>query len=243
MTPLFRVTLAAPAALALAALGPAAPLPKANPGVLYDTFDGKFALDWKVVRPDADHVSFKKVPGALVITTQRGSIHGKSQDDKLSEGTLAKNIHLIDIPVGTDWSATTCVSGLVPTTAYQQAGLIVYDDDDNYLKWGYEYDWQAGRGQRFLLVAEKDGVPAHDQPEANESGLKKFWLRMTRRGDKYAYAWSGDGEKWTAGGERTWEGKGKRVGLIAKNGGNKDAAEIDAAFEFFELRTLPAGKK
>src|SRR3954447_17294589 len=98
MKPLCLLTLTASAVLALAALGPAAPLPKGNPGVLYDSFDGKFALDWKVVRPDADHVSFKKVPGALVITTQRGSIHGKSQEDKLSEGTLARNIHLIDVP-------------------------------------------------------------------------------------------------------------------------------------------------
>src|SRR5439155_37215 len=111
MKPLVPLVLAGLAALALAALGPAAPLPKGNPGVLYDTFDGKLALDWKVVRPDATHVSFKKVPGALVITTQRGSIHGKSQEDKLSEGTLAKNIHLIDIPFKDgDWSATTCVS-------------------------------------------------------------------------------------------------------------------------------------
>jgi regulation of enolase protein 1 (concanavalin A-like superfamily) len=238
MKPLVPLALAGFAALALVALGPGAPLPKGNPGVLYDSFDGKFALDWKVVRPDADHVSFKKVPGALVITTQRGSIHGKSQEDKLSEGTLARNIHLIDVPFGTDWSATTCVSGLVPDTAYQQAGLIVYDDDDNYLKWGYEFDWQAGRGQRFLLVAETGGEPVHVAPEANESGLKKFWLRVTRRGDKYAFAWSADGEKWTAGAERTWAGKGKRVGLIAKNGGNKDAAELDAAFESFELKDL-----
>jgi regulation of enolase protein 1 (concanavalin A-like superfamily) len=241
MKPLVSLALAAFAALALVALGPAAPLPKGNPGVLYDSFDGKFALDWKVVRPDADHVSFKKVPGALVITTQRGSIHGKSQEDKLSEGTLAKNIHLIDVPFGTDWSATTCVSGIAPDTAYQQGGMIVYDDDDNYLKWTYEYNWRKPGGQTFHLVAETNGVPVHDQPEANESGLKKFWVRMTRRGEKYVYAWSADGKEWTTAGERAWDGKGKRVGLIAKNGGNKDAAELDAAFEFFELKNL--GKK
>jgi regulation of enolase protein 1 (concanavalin A-like superfamily) len=241
---LVHLTLAGSAVLALVALGPAAPLPKGNPGTLYDTFDGKFALDWNVVRPDADHVSFKKVPGALVITTQRGSIHGKSQEDKVSEGTLARNIHLIDIPFKDgDWSATTCVSGIVPETTYHQAGLIVYDDDDNYLKWTYEYNWRKPGGQTFHLVAETNGVPVHDQPEANESGLKKFWLRISKRGDNYVYAWSADGERWTTAGERAWDGKGKRVGLIAKNGGNKDAAELDAAFEFFELRSLAAGKK
>ena len=69
-----------------------APIPKAGAGAdtHYDGFNGKFALDWKVVRADADHVSLKKVPGALVITTQRGSIHGKEKDDKLSEGLRAR---------------------------------------------------------------------------------------------------------------------------------------------------------
>ena len=38
-------------------------------------------------------------------------------------------------------------------------------------------------------------------------------------------------------------GAPKQVGILAKNGGNKDSPEIDAAFEFFELRALPASKK
>lgn len=42
-----------------------------------DGFDGKLGLNWKPVRPDPSHVSFKKTPGALTITTQRGSIHGE----------------------------------------------------------------------------------------------------------------------------------------------------------------------
>jgi regulation of enolase protein 1 (concanavalin A-like superfamily) len=227
-------------ALAFVPTSTSAPAPKAV-NVYYDAFKDKFALDWKVVRSEPDHVSFKKVPGALVITTQRGSIHGKEKDDKLSEGMRAKNIHLLDIPFAKDvnWTATTCVSDFRPDTAYQQAGLIVYDGDDDYLKWGYEYDWQNGRGQRFFLVAETEGVPAHEAPATSESDLKKYWLRLTKRGDKYEYSWSSDGEKWVLGGERTWgNGQPKRVGIIAKNGGNKDAAEIDATFRFFELKSV-----
>ena len=71
----------------------------------------------------------------------------------------------------------------------------------------------------------------------SESGLKKYWLRLTKRGESYEFAWSADGKKWNASGERAWgDGKPKQIGLIAKNGGNKDAPEVDAAFEFFELR-------
>ncbi len=67
---------------------------------------------------------------------------------------------------------------------------------------------------------------------------------MTKRGDAYTLEWSADGEKWTAHGEAKWgDGQPNRVGLIAKNGGNKEAAERDAAFEFFELRAVSAAKK
>ena len=159
-------------AVLLPGLVVSAPRPKESPGT-HDPFDGKFALDWKVVRPDPTHVSFKTVPGALVITTQRGSIHGEQADDAQSEGTLPKNIHLIDNPhAGGDWEATTCVADFAPETTYQQAALIVYEDDDNYLKGSYEFNWQAGKGQGFILVAETTGMPVHDRPAANDSGLK-----------------------------------------------------------------------
>jgi regulation of enolase protein 1 (concanavalin A-like superfamily) len=226
--------------------GNSAPLPKTDNTILYDPFDGKLALDWKVIRPDPTRVSLKKVPGSLVITTQRGSIHGKEKEDALSAGTQAKNIHLVDIPFrkGEDWVATTCVDGFVPETPYHQAGLIVYDGDDDYFKWAYEYNWRKGEGQTFHVVAETAGDPVHDQPEKSESGLKKYWLRLTKKGDRYEYAWSKDGKDWVVAGEKSWgDGEPKRVGLIAKNGGNKEAKEMDAAFDFFELRVArQAGK-
>ncbi|WP_020469965.1 DUF1349 domain-containing protein [Zavarzinella formosa] len=229
----------------LCAVTIAAPAPKGLAPV-HDDFDGKLTLDWKVIRPDPTHVSLKKVPGSLVITTQRGSIHGKEKEDAVSEGTQAKNIHLIEIPFAkeADWVTTTCVNGFEPDTSYQQAGLIVYTDDDNYLKWNYEFDWAKGSGQRFIAVVETAGEPTHIIPQANDSGLKKYWLRLTKRGNKYAFDWSPDGDKWTPGGESTWgDGHPKRVGLIAKNGGNKEAPERDAAFEFFDLKVVKGVKK
>ena len=225
----------------LAAFTFGAPAPKGD-GSLRDNFDGKLSLEWKVVRPDATHVSLNKVKGALVITTQLGSIHGPQP---AGDGGKAKNIHLIDNPFKEmDWVATTCVAGLRADTFYQQAGLIVYTDDDNYLKWGYEADWSKGEGQRFIAVAETVCKAEHVTPSSSESGLQKYWLRLTRRGDTYALDWSADGDKWVTGPEAKWgDGHPKRVGLIAKNGGNKEAAERDAAFEFFDLRPAPPVKK
>src|SRR5262249_11657017 len=82
--------------LVLVGVGAAAPLPKADPRAgLSDSFDGKLSLDWKVVRPDPTHVSLKKVPGAMVITTQRESIHGRESADQLSGGLHTTKSHLI----------------------------------------------------------------------------------------------------------------------------------------------------
>ncbi len=212
----------------------------------FDDFDAKPALNWKPVRPDPSHVSLSKNPGTLTITTQRGSIHGEEKKDEYGEGIQAKNLYLIDNPLaeGADFVATTCVVGLTPAMQYQQAGLIVYDDDDNYLKLGYEFNWGKGEGQTFFCVSETAANPEHHPVEASESGLKRYWLRLTKRGDRYEYATSLDGDAFRIHGEVAWgDGSPKRIGLLAKNGGNKDAAEADASFEFFELRSPAAPQR
>jgi hypothetical protein len=52
----------------------------------FDAFDGKLGLNWKPVRPDRSHVSLTKTPGALTITTQRGSIFGEETKDEFGWG-------------------------------------------------------------------------------------------------------------------------------------------------------------
>ena len=45
------------------------------------------------------------------------------------------------------------------------------------------------------------------------------------------------GERFFSQGTAEWGRDGpKKIGLIAKNGGEKNIAELDARFEFFELR-------
>ncbi len=244
---LASVALLAPLGVAAAA-GPddkdAGPKQKDEPFsfLAYEPFDGKPKLNWQPVRHEPTHVSFVRQPGALTITTQRGSIHGDEKNDALGEGIQAKNIFLIDNPLSeeADFAVTTCVSGFTPDTNWQQAGLICYDDDDNYLKWGYEFDRRQG-SQAFCVMSE-----ANMQSElaymASEPGLKRYWVRLTKRGNKYDYSFSTDGKEFKFCGARNWgDGSPKKMGLLAKNGGNKDAAEVDASFEFFELRSpIPA---
>ena len=73
-----------------------------------------------------------------------------------------------------------------------------------------------------------------DLPDA-----KRVWLRLIKRGGTYERSYSTDGEEFITVGEREWGGDSpKWVGILAKNGSSRRASEIDAAFDFFEARSL-----
>jgi len=200
----------------------------------FDGFDNKPGLNWKPVRPDESHLSYEKHPGQLTIVTQKGTIHGDAE--KGDGGQPAKNIYVIDNPLapGTDFTVTTCLIEFRPAASYQQAGLILYDDDDNYLKFSRESGTEKDPGY-VVLVTETTGRPAH-APAALEQDAEKLWLRLVKRGDKYEFATSTDGDKFETRGTGEWKKEGpKKIGLIAKNGGLDGVPELDARFEFFEL--------
>jgi uncharacterized protein (TIGR03067 family) len=211
----------------------------------HDEFDGKLVLEWDPVRPDPTHISLEKNPGKLTITTQRGSIHGDEKNDAYGEGIQAKNLYLIPNPSAgdSDFVATTCIESFTPETNWQQAGLIVYDDDDNYLKWDLEWNQNSPAGVTIVFLretAQRSRVSA-TMPEADS---KKFWLRLTKRGDAYQRAFSTDGAEFIVAGEGSWgDGAPKRIGIYAKNGGNPNASEVDAVFDFFEVRSLSDAEK
>jgi regulation of enolase protein 1 (concanavalin A-like superfamily) len=213
--------------------------PNAESGFSFQAFEGfhgKLLLNWQPVRSDPTHVSLTKHPGALTITTQRGTIHG---DANAHGEPFAKNIFVIANPLGkdADFVMTTCVSNFTPTQAYQQAALICYDDDDNYLKWSYEFNSRTGIDQYFVLVREIAQKPEHFAAEG-VAGLKHVWLRLTKRGKSYEYATSADGKAYVMRGEQEWgDGAPKMLGILAKNGGPEGVPEIDAQFDFFELRS------
>ncbi len=195
----------------------------------FDGFDGRLALPWEPVRPDPSLMSLTKRPGMLTLTTHEGDIWGDIS-------ALAKNLYLIRNPLaaGSDFVATACLDSFKPTVSWQQAGLLVYDDDDNFLKWTCEF---ASSGQRILLVTrEENGSPKARHIYADLDS-DRLWLRLTKRGRLYEIASSTDGSTFTAHGEFLWrDGFPEQVGLMAMNGMTPD--QTDAHFDFFEVRSL-----
>ncbi len=215
----------------------------ANEGLpfrLFDPFAGKLGLGWKPVRPDPSHVSLTSTPGKLTITTQPGSIYGDELD--VEHAVAAKNIYLIPNPApgNAGFVVTTCIESFHPKKPYQQAGLIVYNDDDNYLKWVMEF---ARYAPSFTFIHETNRSTVGDYNAVrNEPNLDRFWLRIMKRGSFYQYAYSIDGEEFTVVDEIAWGGRAPRfIGILAKNDRVPD--EIDAIFDFLEVRSLTPEEK
>ena len=118
-----------------------------------DDFDGSLGLPWEPRNPDASHVSLDKRPGTLTITTQQGGF--------FRENTSYKNLMLVENPVKEDgdFELTTCLVCFAPFANVQQAGLVCFNDEDNYIKWVCEWHDVHG-GRVFSLVRETAGRPA-----------------------------------------------------------------------------------
>ncbi|NQT84868.1 tetratricopeptide repeat protein [bacterium] len=206
----------------------------------YDDFDDKLALDWNIRNPDPSHHSLTKTPGMLTITTQKG--------DLCNAVANYKNLFLIDCPAseGEHFQLTTCLSSFNPVGEWHQAGLILYNDDDEYLKFVYE------QGPRLTLGFERGSPRFHRSSFRAHPSLDRLWLRVTKRGNRYTFSTSLDGkrfveERWSDNLSRDlsrgleWgDGSVKQVGLLAINGVDSEAPEIDASFDFFEVRSVPA---
>ncbi|NLS96531.1 MAG: DUF1349 domain-containing protein [Planctomycetaceae bacterium] len=221
---------------AFPALGADAAGEKNQAGRLFDDFDGKLALDWKQIRPDPTHQSLNKSPGKLTITTQYGSIH------RTGRPVLAKNLFLIDIPQPDQdgFAVTTVLEAFRPETLYNQAGLLIYRDDDNYLKFVCEMSGTSGTTLNAILEQSGESVVTNlTIPFEHE----RLWLRVVKRGKIYECSSSNDGKNFTSTADFTWDDTPRLVGILAKNGGRPDAREIDARFDSFEFRVLTVEEK
>jgi beta-lactamase regulating signal transducer with metallopeptidase domain/regulation of enolase protein 1 (concanavalin A-like superfamily) len=198
----------------------------------FDDFNGKLCLEWDILNPDKSHYSLSKKPGALTITTQDGHFKEANTD--------YKNVFLIDtgVPPGHDFQITTCLLAFQPLEPYNQAGLICWDDDDNYLEWIYQM--MNRRGLNFNAGVEANGPTQYTYIPSDRS-FEKLWLRVTKRGNSYQCSSSTDGESFTVHTVEHWgNGSPKRVGLFALNGSLTHPPEVDASFDFFEVSSIAA---
>ncbi|MDD9206390.1 PKD domain-containing protein, partial [Georgenia sp. 10Sc9-8] len=199
--------------------------PAVEPG---DEFDGT-VLDgcrWDVVRPDPEYL--RVVDGQLEIDTTPGDIYG-------GDNGTPNNFVLQDLDG--DWTVETVVDASALNQQYQQAGLIAYVDDDNYVK----LDVLATNAASSAVVrgleirSEIDGTVQNPQPSEGNVAEDVWHLRLVKEGDTFTGYYSADGTDWTAFESLTNAAVAAdgRVGLYALGAAADDIAT--ASFDYFRV--------
>jgi arabinan endo-1,5-alpha-L-arabinosidase len=200
-----------------------APLPRTGPvaPAYTDEFATGIGPQWTWVRPPAQLPQV--VGGQLVWPTQAGDLTGTGND---------ASVLLRDAPAGNYTVETKVTIDLGEQTVrnYQQAGLIVYNGDDEFLRFTHVAIWNT-RATEFGKEQVEAGQPAYGSmlvaPPADTT-----WLRLSHRlsgtGEHtYRAAVSTDGVHWRWGGVWTLPaGTQPRIGLVS-HGGVGATAQFD----------------
>lgn len=216
----------------------AAPLPQVGPvaAEYSDEFSGALEPEWEWVREPTGADAPTVQGGQLIWPTQRGDLTGDSDN---------ASVLLRDAPAG-DYTVETKVTlplGVDDVRNYQQAGLVVYLDDDEFLRFTHVAIWNT-RTTEYGKEQVYAGRPAYGSmlvaPPADTT-----WLRLSHRviaaTGEHAYraAVSTDGVHWIWGG--TWTlpaGTTPRIGLVSHGAGGPAAEQVPpatAAFDYFRV--------
>jgi cytochrome c len=161
-----------------------------------DEFDGS-SLDverWNsIVRHEAGLYSV--ADGALNVTTVNGDIYTAGDPSSTRNFFLQSADH-----AGADWTIETKLDPSELSDGYEQGGLLVYEDDANYVKFDVLSDQDTTAINRIELRSEENEVIQEPQPQVTPlpAGIENVWLRLTKSADMYSGEYSFDGETWTA---------------------------------------------
>jgi arabinan endo-1,5-alpha-L-arabinosidase len=197
--------------------------PRVGEVVFVDQFgDGTLDPSWTWVRgPDP---AATETGGVLRWPTQPG--------DLATPGGTA-SVLLRDAPAGAYTVETKLAIdlGVDDVRNYQQAGLIVYLNDDHFLRFSHVAIWNTRQTEFFKEMPFADGVSFGGMAVGTPAPVT--WLRLSHRIDpangehEFRAASSRDGRHWTWGGIWTLPaGTQPRIGLIS-HGGAGAVAEFD----------------
>ncbi|MBF8187134.1 ThuA domain-containing protein [Nonomuraea sp. K274] len=182
---------------------------------------------WSVTREDQN---LKVADGKLVLPTSTTDIYGA--------GGNTPNIVVQPAPPG-PWTATAKLT-LDARDQYQQAGLILYGDDDNYAKMvlqGRGTDDHASR--IFQFIREENGTP-NEVAESNTALLgdaypDTVYVRFISDGTNITAHYSADGVTFTAMPQtKPLAGiDNPKIGLLSLAGAGNPV--VDASFDWFHI--------
>jgi arabinan endo-1,5-alpha-L-arabinosidase len=202
---------------------------------LSDEFnDGTLSPQWSWVRGPAAGTT--ETGGSLRIPTQAADLFVNSNNASVLLERAPRGDFMVESRVRVSWPAEGCCHN------YIQAGLVIYENDDNYIKLAPVSIWntrQTEFGKEEAPVP--DGYPRYGNSVVGPPGAPETpptitashlgeWttLRIVRekvRGEEHYTAYTkADGGVWERG--MTWThdlGRNARIGLVAMGGGGREA--------------------
>ena len=198
-----------------------------GPKAVSDEFKSAPASAWTVL--GENKADWKVESGALAITTAAGDL------------TLANNnaANVFVQSANTDWTIDTKLTcSDTPGMPAQNAGIIAYQDNDNFVKLVYSAQMfrrgRQGSGAAIQLTSEENGF-AKTTVSTNAEGIENnvVWLRLQKSGDVYTAFYSADGKKFVEAGKLEIGLKDIQAGVIACDGA------LPAAFYGFRRGAMP----
>jgi beta-xylosidase len=184
---------------------------------------------WSWVRQDNTHWSLTSRPGYMRLVTEQGGLLGSGNNKNL----------LLRTPPSGRYAITTRVI-YKPDTNFQNAGLLVYQDDDNFLWLGRGYcDFPHCKGNAIYFDHGEGGSFVGSNFGTAVTNKRNAYLKIERRGLRYIGFYSADGVNWTRIGKHVVSDTfAPKVG-IATGDGNQGAPQRNADFDFFRMVKLP----
>ncbi|WP_216639620.1 FIMAH domain-containing protein [Virgibacillus phasianinus] len=199
------------------------PIPE---GAEVDHFNnGTLAEEWMIYNETEEKKwSLTDVAGKLRLHT--------SQGDSYQEQNQLKNVFLRGAP-SEDFEITTKVTAPINQN-HQQAGLFVWEDEDNYVRFGHVWDTIANTGYSLETAKEEGGQYSKAENMVSHPGNDTMYLKIKKEGNLFTtYYW--DGSEWVQAADSiTASLDDIKIGFYATS---TFADDIYADFDYFTIKS------
>ncbi|WP_167607988.1 glycoside hydrolase family 3 C-terminal domain-containing protein [Maribellus sediminis] len=213
-----------------------------------DEFNGAVGSQWQWIRENAATHSLSANDGSLTITSEVGDV---------SEGTNnAKNILLQS--ANNDWTAETKLTASRMPSQPANAGILAYQDDDNFVKLMFRAVIKTTRQREpqpgtIDLMMEENGIAkslASFNLKNEITGDQALILKLDKKGSIYTASYSLDGENFEILGTADLALEDIKTGLMVGDGiitgymkstfwfdsdTTKPDSPFDVAFDYFRI--------
>jgi arabinan endo-1,5-alpha-L-arabinosidase len=208
--------------------------------------DGEIGGEWSWV----ETANGTEADDLLTMEVQRADLHTDSNTASVLVTDAPDGNFAVEIKVRLNVPDDCCFN-------FSQAGLVLYEDDDSFIKAVEFANWNTRQGEFAKEVSDApDGFARYGNMVTGPVGDEWTWFRVVKRdsergsvegpygGDeRYTVYTSLDGETWTRGG--TWAhdlGDDLQIGLVAMgalpnqdNGGPPPELEMTADFDYVRV--------